>query len=112
MSKKYPKNLRVRNESSIRKKKKYIIGKGPCEVSVVVKYIACVKECGAQNQNLPFVFKIIKIRRKFICFKCKMSKQLKCVVACAFTAAFKNLCQLHSQQHISTQHDMLPQRPV
>jgi len=73
MSKEYPKNLQVRNESLIRKK--FISGKVPCEVSVVVKYTASVEQCGAQNQNLLFILKIIKIRRKVICFKCKMSKQ-------------------------------------
>jgi len=80
LSEKYPKNLRVRNESLIRKK--FTSGKVPREVSVVVKYTASVKECGAQNQNLLFILKIIKIRRKVICFKCRMSKQWKCVVAC------------------------------
>jgi len=50
LSKKYPKNLQVRNESFIHKK--FISGKVPCEVSVVVKYTASVKQCGAQNQNL------------------------------------------------------------
>lgn len=79
MSKKYPKNLQVRNESLINKK--FISGEVPCEVSVVVKNSASVKECGAQNQNLFFILKIIKIRREVICFKCKMSKQWKCVVS-------------------------------
>ena len=87
MSKKYPKDLQVRNESLIHKK--FIIGKVPCEVSVVVKYTASVKERGAQIQNLLFVLKIIKIRRKVIRFKCKMSEQWKCVVACKFSAANK-----------------------
>ena len=77
MSKKYTKNLQVRNESFIHKK--FISGNLPCEVSVVVKYTAGVKQCGAQavvlkqcgaeNQNLLFVLKIIKTRRKVICFK-------------------------------------------
>jgi len=72
---------------------KFISGKVPCEVSVVVKYTASVKQCGAQNQNLLFMLKMIKIRRKFICFKCKMSKQWQCVVvACKFSAVLKNLC--------------------
>jgi len=91
LSKEYPKNLQVRNESLIHKK--FVSGKVPCEVSVVVKYTAGVKLCGAQNQNLLFTLKIIEIRRKIICFKCKMSKQWKCVVACKFSAAIKNLCE-------------------
>ena len=84
MSKKYPKNLQVRNESLIHKK--FISGKVLCKVSVVVKYIASVKQCGAQNQNLLFILKIIKMRRKVIRFKCKMSKKWKRVVACKFSS--------------------------
>ena len=42
MSKEYPENLQVRNRSLIHKK--FISGKVPCEVSVVVKCTA-----GAQN---------------------------------------------------------------
>ena len=57
MSKKYPKNLQVRNESLIHKK--FISGKVPCEVSVVLKNTASVKECGAQN--LFFILNITKI---------------------------------------------------
>jgi len=49
LSKKYPKNLRVRNESWICKK--FISGKVPCEVNVVVKYTASVKQCGAQLKS-------------------------------------------------------------
>jgi len=40
LSKKYPKNLQARNESLIHKK--FVSGKDPCEVSVVVKYTANV----------------------------------------------------------------------
>ena len=47
LSKICPKNLQVRNESLIRKK--FTSGKVPCEVSVVVKYRASVKQCGAQT---------------------------------------------------------------
>jgi len=51
LSKKYAKNLQVRNESFIHKK--FISGKVPCEVSVVVKYTANVsvvlKQCVAQT---------------------------------------------------------------
>ena len=51
MSKEYPKHLQVRNESLFHKK--FIRGKVPCEVSVVVKYTAGVsvvhKQCGAQT---------------------------------------------------------------
>ena len=53
MSKKYTKNLQVRNESFIHKK--FVSGKVPCEVSVVVKCTAGVsvvfKQCGAQIQK-------------------------------------------------------------
>jgi len=50
LSKKYTKNIQVRNESFIHRK--FICGKVPCEVSVVVKYTASVsvvlKQCGDQ----------------------------------------------------------------
>jgi len=89
LSKEYPKNLQVRYESFIHKK--FISGKVPCEVSVVVKYTVSVsvvfKQCGVQN--LLFILKLIKIRRKVICFKCKVSKQWQCVVACKLSAAIK-----------------------
>jgi len=92
LSKKYTKNLQVRNESFSHKN--FTSGKVPCEVSVVVKCTPSVKQRSAQNKNLLFILKIIEIRRKFICFKCKMSKQWKCVVACKMSAVIKNCAKI------------------
>jgi hypothetical protein len=82
--KEYPKNLQVRNERLIHKK--FISVNVPCEVSVVVKNTAGVKECGAQyqsilhlenNQNTKKSYLLQVQNVEAVADKCKFSAEIK-----------------------------------